>query len=183
MKMTCWIELPACAKHNTGKFAKAKHKINISDVEKVICINVPNDPRPNFVTRTYEILLDLCGLPINACFTFEWPLGHTSETSKNMWSYGLMNMFDLIEIAILISVIIIVVVIYLLFPRLRGLHYTSRLTCPQCGNQFDYNWVPGGSFSAVRLGTKRYMQCPNCLEWSTFEILSTRIKKQQEPPD
>jgi DNA-directed RNA polymerase subunit RPC12/RpoP len=66
------------------------------------------------------------------------------------------------------------VILYILFPRF-GPHYTSRLTCTKCGKTFDYNWVPGGSFSAVRLGQKRYLRCPNCHKWSTFNIWTTKI--------
>jgi DNA-directed RNA polymerase subunit RPC12/RpoP len=90
----------------------------------------------------------------------------------------LTNMDILLEVGISVLVVLVaVVIIYLEFPRVRGLHYTSRLTCPKCGKQFDYNWVPGGSFSAVRLLNKRYMRCPKCLQWSTFEVWKTRIKE------
>jgi len=84
-----------------------------------------------------------------------------------------------IEIAIPIFVLLLSVIIYLLFPRVKGLHYTSILTCSKCGKQFDYHWVPGGSFSAIRLGNKRYIRCPNCHEWSTYKIKSTRIMNNQ----
>lgn len=83
-------------------------------------------------------------------------------------------------IEVTVAVIAVLAVVYLVFPRVNGLHYTSRLTCPKCGKQFDYNWVPFGSFSAVRLGTERYLSCPNCHAWSTFEIWNTRIKKGKQ---
>jgi len=86
---------------------------------------------------------------------------------------------DWLALAIPITIAFIVIIIYLLFPRIRGLHYTSRLTCPKCGKQFDYEWVPGGSFNSVRLGTKRYLQCPNCHQWSTLDIWNTRIKESK----
>jgi DNA-directed RNA polymerase subunit RPC12/RpoP len=84
-----------------------------------------------------------------------------------------------LTIIILTVTVAIVIIVYLVFPRIKGLHFTSRLTCPKCHKEFDYNWVPGGSFSAVRLGTNRYLRCPNCHEWSTFDIVSTQIKKNQ----
>jgi hypothetical protein len=34
--------------------------------------------------------------------------------------------------------------------------------------------VPAISFSSVRLGKDRYMRCPLCSEWSTFNIWDTR---------
>ncbi len=90
-------------------------------------------------------------------------------------------MMYLFIIAIPVVVIGIAVVLYILFPRF-GPHYTSKLTCPKCGKTFDYNWVPGGSFTAVRLGRKRYLSCPHCHEWSIYDIKSTRTRKAQSPP-
>lgn len=79
-------------------------------------------------------------------------------------------MISLLVIAISIIVVTVAIILYILFPKF-GPHYTSRLTCPKCGKTFDFNWVPGGSFTAIRLGQKRYMRCPNCHEWSTFNII------------
>ena len=71
-----------------------------------------------------------------------------------------------------------VILIGLVFPRI-GPRYISLLTCPKCGKPFDYNWVPGASFSALRLGGgNRYLQCPNCHEWSTFDVRSTRASSR-----
>jgi len=53
-------------------------------------------------------------------------------------------------------------------------HYTSSLTCPNCQRSFEYDWVPLASFSAVRLGRSRYLQCPLCHQWATFNVLGTR---------
>ena len=61
-------------------------------------------------------------------------------------------------------------------------HYTSTLTCPKCQKTFDYDWVPMMAFNAVRLGKDRYMQCPLCHEWSTFNIWDTR-KETTATPD
>lgn len=45
-----------------------------------------------------------------------------------------------------------------------------ELTCPHCGGHFEYEYIPGASASAVRLGTKRYMKCPLCSRWGTFDL-------------
>ncbi len=52
----------------------------------------------------------------------------------------------------------------------RGLVQRSRLSCPKCHREFDYDWVPGASFTAVRLGPSRYMACPLCRRWSMFDL-------------
>ncbi|MGD0028805.1 MAG: hypothetical protein ABSC91_07685 [Candidatus Bathyarchaeia archaeon] len=83
-------------------------------------------------------------------------------------------MVNPLVIVIPVIALVVAVILYILFPRF-GPHYTSRLTCTKCGKTFDYNWVPGGSFSAVRLGQKRYVRCPNCHKWSTFNIWTTKI--------
>lgn len=58
-----------------------------------------------------------------------------------------------------------------------GIVQRSRLICPKCGQQFDYDWVPGGSLTAVRLGPNRYMACPLCHKWSVFPILDTIVER------
>lgn len=52
----------------------------------------------------------------------------------------------------------------------EGFVQASRLTCPKCGQMFDYHWVPGASLTAVRLGPRRYMACPLCHRWSMFDV-------------
>lgn len=47
---------------------------------------------------------------------------------------------------------------------------SARLRCPLCQGEFDYDYVIGASFSAVRLGAKRYMACPLCRRWATFDL-------------
>jgi RNA polymerase subunit RPABC4/transcription elongation factor Spt4 len=86
----------------------------------------------------------------------------------------------LLTVGVPVAVFAVLAVIYLVFPRVKGLHFTSRLNCPKCSKQFDFNWVPLGSFSSVRLGSERYLSCPNCHKWSTFEIWNTRIKKDKQ---
>jgi hypothetical protein len=64
-----------------------------------------------------------------------------------------------------------------------GLVQRSRLTCPKCGQPFDYDYVVGASFSAVRLGTSRYMSCPLCHKWSVFDLYGTMVPRTPSPPD
>ena len=46
----------------------------------------------------------------------------------------------------------------------------TKLTCPKCGKTFDYEFVPGASLSAIRLGNYRYMGCPVCGKAAMFNI-------------
>jgi hypothetical protein len=67
-------------------------------------------------------------------------------------------------------------------PALRSrYHYTSALTCPKCDRQFEYGWVPGASFGALRLGRGRYLKCPLCKGWSTFDVVDTRVDSLRPP--
>ncbi len=59
----------------------------------------------------------------------------------------------------------------------RGVVQRSRLTCPKCHRVFDYDWIPGASFTAVRLGTGRYMACPLCGRWSYFDLYGTLVAR------
>jgi hypothetical protein len=54
---------------------------------------------------------------------------------------------------------------------------TRHLKCPKCGGEFDYEFVPGASFTAIRLGTSRYMRCPLCHKFAVFSL-----KPPAEPP-
>lgn len=63
-----------------------------------------------------------------------------------------------------------------------GLVQRSRPTCPKCGKTFDYEWVPGAAVTAVRLGSSRYMTCPLCHKWSTFDIKSTILPPSSPDP-
>ena len=92
-----------------------------------------------------------------------------------------MSLVGSIAIGVAVGVIVLLVVFYLyIYRRNRaegsgGLVTRSRLTCPKCHQTFDYDYVPGASFTAVRLGTGRYMACPLCGKWSTFDLASTRV--------
>ena len=48
--------------------------------------------------------------------------------------------------------------------------WKAHLRCPKCGGTFDYEYLPGGSFSAVRLGTHRYFRCPLCHRFALFDL-------------
>lgn len=59
--------------------------------------------------------------------------------------------------------------------RVPAVVQMSHLKCPKCAGEFDYEWVVASSFTSIRLGKSRYFRCPRCQEWSTFDILSTRV--------
>ncbi len=87
-----------------------------------------------------------------------------------------------VSVAAVVLVLIAIVIWAILVLRGRalgtpGVVQRSRLTCPKCGGTFDYDWVPGASLTAVRLGTGRYMACPLCHKWSYFDIYSTMVER------
>jgi hypothetical protein len=84
-------------------------------------------------------------------------------------------MVDLFLIAVPV-IAIGFVVFFVLLPR-YGPHYTSRLICPRCKKQFNYHWVPGATFTSLRYGNKRHLNCPYCHTMSIFEVASTRVSK------
>ena len=80
---------------------------------------------------------------------------------------------DLLLLGVVVSVPIIIIIAYVLLLRSRH-HYTSILACPNCKGTFEYSWVPLMSFSTVRLGKDRYLECPLCHKWGLFNIWDTR---------
>ena len=92
-----------------------------------------------------------------------------------------MSIVGSVALGVGIGVIVLLVVFYLYLYRRnrsegsRGIVTRSRLTCPKCHQTFDYDYVPGASLTAVRLGTSRYMECPLCHQWSIFDLASNRI--------
>ncbi len=48
----------------------------------------------------------------------------------------------------------------------------SKLECRKCGYRFNYEFIPGMSVDAMRLGMDRYMRCPKCRKWSRFSLLN-----------
>lgn len=55
----------------------------------------------------------------------------------------------------------------------------TRVTCPKCGQSFDYEFIPGGSFNAIRLGKYRYMKCQICGKWALFDIVDSLSQDQR----
>ena len=47
---------------------------------------------------------------------------------------------------------------------------TSIVECPHCHYRFNYEFIPGASFAAIRLGPVRIFKCPNCKELHNFRI-------------
>jgi hypothetical protein len=92
-----------------------------------------------------------------------------------------------ISVGVAALLIAILAVFYVLTLRrgrrlgTRGLVQRSRLTCPRCHQEFDYDFVPGASFSAIRLGKGRYMACPLCHQWGYFDLSATRIARPTGP--
>ena len=87
-----------------------------------------------------------------------------------------------------VAVIVVLVVVFWAIARAlnrksgnTGFVQRSRLTCPKCGRAFDYEWVPGAALTAVRLGSSRYMACPLCHKWSTFNIYDTVVPAAAPP--
>ena len=80
-----------------------------------------------------------------------------------------------------VVIVVVVVLLWAISHRLNrktgntGFAKRSRLTCPKCGQTFDYEWVPGAALTAVRLGSSRYMACPLCHKRSTFNIYDTLV--------
>jgi hypothetical protein len=73
--------------------------------------------------------------------------------------------------------IIIVSVWWLARGQSRGVRGTAgvvrenTVVCPRCNMQFNYQFVPGASFTSLRLGKSRYMRCPLCGKWSVIKIV------------
>lgn len=90
-------------------------------------------------------------------------------------------------LAIGLAVVVVAVVVYsLILSRgrelgTRGVVQRSHLRCPKCQQEFDYDWVPGASFTAIRLGPSRYMSCPLCRRWSTFDLYGNLVARTPSP--
>jgi hypothetical protein len=96
-----------------------------------------------------------------------------------------------VVVAVVVGVIVVVVAVVVL-PYLlsssrnrrvggRGFVQESRLTCPKCHRPFDYRWIPGAALTAVRLGKSRYMACPLCHKWSTFDVWDSPPPRTEPP--
>jgi DNA-directed RNA polymerase subunit RPC12/RpoP len=84
-------------------------------------------------------------------------------------------MVDILLIGVPV-IVVLFTVLFILLPR-YGPHYTSRLKCPRCGKQFNYHWVPGATFTSLRYGNKRNLQCPYCHQKAIYNIAATRVSK------
>ncbi len=99
-----------------------------------------------------------------------------------------MSLLGPLGLGIAVVTVVLVVGFYLWVARRNrregtpGLVTRSRLTCPKCHQTFDYDYLPGASFTAVRLGPNRYMPCPLCHQWSTFNLSKTRGTPAPESP-
>jgi hypothetical protein len=93
-------------------------------------------------------------------------------------------------IAAVVGAAAVVVIVFFLWHSVRrghevgnqGLVQRSRLTCPKCQQAFDFDFVPGASVSALRLGTGRYMACPLCHKWSYFDLYESRVARTAPGP-
>lgn len=47
---------------------------------------------------------------------------------------------------------------------------TAITECPACHYRFNYEYIPGFSFHAIRLGNKRIFRCPKCRELHKFPL-------------
>jgi hypothetical protein len=54
-------------------------------------------------------------------------------------------------------------------PGVR-LAWSDDLRCPKCQFSFHYEYYPGVSLTAVRLGGSRLFRCPHCNQWATFPL-------------
>jgi len=99
------------------------------------------------------------------------------------------GLFVGLVLGVAVVLVLVAVVFYVLILRrgrrvgTRGVFQRSRLVCPKCGKTFDYDWLPGASFSAVRLGTSRYMSCPLCHRWSLFDVYRTLVARIPPPAE
>ena len=90
-----------------------------------------------------------------------------------------------VPIAVAVLLVLMVGVWWLARGRSRGVSGTAgvvrenTLVCPRCNGTFNYQFVPGASFTSLRLGTSRFMKCPLCGKWSVIKIVSRPVV----PPD
>jgi len=85
-------------------------------------------------------------------------------------------------VAITSGTVVVVLVAYLAWAvrsnrraGASGLARKVRLSCPKCGESFDYALVPGASATSVRLGRSRYMSCLLCGHWSVIRVADAPV--------
>ncbi|HXQ48920.1 MAG TPA: hypothetical protein VN842_03985 [Thermoplasmata archaeon] len=62
------------------------------------------------------------------------------------------------------------------------LPWKRHLTCPKCSGEFDYEYYPGASLTAVRLWNRRYMARPLCRCGSVFPVSQVTVPTAAAPP-
>jgi len=63
-----------------------------------------------------------------------------------------------------------------------SLPWKRHQKCPKCGGEFDYECIPGVSFTTIRLWNQRYMACPLCRRWSLFPVSHVTGPDAGKPP-
>ena len=76
---------------------------------------------------------------------------------------------------ILVTAIIIILLRYQKSGRSSGVVQLSHVQCPKCGREFDYEWIPMASFTAIRLFHSRFFACPICGNFASFNVWDTRV--------
>ncbi|HXY74074.1 MAG TPA: hypothetical protein VEH58_02000 [Dehalococcoidales bacterium] len=51
----------------------------------------------------------------------------------------------------------------------------SHVVCPYCSLEFDYAWIPGVSFTDVRMFKKRIFYCPGCKKCLEYNVFDSRV--------
>ena len=99
-----------------------------------------------------------------------------------------MSLAEYAGLGVAVVLVVLLVAFYLWVARRNrregtpGIVTRSRLTCPKCHQTFDHDYLPGASVTAVRLGHSRYMRCPLCHQWSTFDLSANRISPDGRAP-
>jgi len=89
---------------------------------------------------------------------------------------------EVVQVAGAVVLVTVVGVWWLARTRSRGVRGTygvvreNTLTCPKCNKQFNYQFLPGASFTSLRLGRSRYLKCPHCGKWSVIKIVENPPK-------
>jgi len=77
-------------------------------------------------------------------------------------------------VAVVVVVVVIVFIVSTLIARRRG-YPVGGATVVRCskGHLFTTIWIPGASFKAVRLGSRRFQRCPVGKHWSLVRPVRT----------
>jgi prepilin signal peptidase PulO-like enzyme (type II secretory pathway) len=84
-------------------------------------------------------------------------------------------------IGTIVGIVVLVLIVVALAVSRRspvgGPIQLSHLKCPKCGIEFDYAYLPGASFTSIRLGGSRFLRCRT----STSGLFSTFGKPGSTP--